>query len=133
MTCLPETSKAILLNKEVLAVNQDLLGRMPFRFRVDAETSVELWRKELVGGDVAVAITNLNNTATVPVGFEFEFRSVGFSPDTHVAVRNLYSAEDLGTYQGSFVSSKTIPPHGVQFLRLKYSPAPYTPQPTYAI
>merc|ERR1712032_669913 len=83
LTCLPESSKAILLNRDVLAVNQDLLGRMPFRFRVDAETDVQLWRKELVGGAVAVAIVNMHNSTTVPIGFNFNFRDAGFSPDTH--------------------------------------------------
>merc|ERR1712022_14418 len=31
LTCVPASSKEILLNKDVLAVNQDLLGRMAFR------------------------------------------------------------------------------------------------------
>merc|ERR1712176_889280 len=92
MTCLPASSKAILLNKDVIAVNQDELGRMPFRFSVNADTGVQLWRKELLGGAVAVAIVNMNNTVTVPVGFAFDFRDAGFSPDTHVAIRNLYTS-----------------------------------------
>merc|ERR1712232_305154 len=127
MTCVPASSKAILLNKDVLAVNQDLLGRMAFRFRVDHNTSVQLWRKELVGGAVAVAIANMHDNATVPTGFEFDLRDAGFSPDTHVAARNLYTGEELHWQQGSFKTEVQIPPHGTQFLRLSYAPAPYTP------
>merc|ERR1711907_236891 len=96
LTCVPAQSKAILQNRDVLAVNQDILGRMPFRFRVDNDTDVQLWRKELIGGDVAVAIANMHDNLTVPSGFQFDFRAVGFSPDTHVAVRNLYTGQDLG-------------------------------------
>lgn len=129
LACLPLSSKAILLNREVLAVNQDLLGRMPFRFRVDTSTGVQVWRKELVGGSVAIAIINLHTGRTVPVGFEFSLREVGFSPDTHVAVRNLYTGEDLGWQKGSFLTQAAIPPHGVQFLRLSYMQAAYAVGP----
>merc|ERR1712151_204555 len=125
LTCLSTSSKAILLNGEVLAVNQDLLGRMPFRFRLDAETNVQLWRKELLGGAVAAAIVNMHDNATVPAGFGFDLVEVGFSPDTHVAIRNLYTHEDLGWQTGSFVTQAPIPPHGVQFLRLAYKLTPY--------
>merc|ERR1712124_230029 len=91
LTCLSTESKAILLNREVLAVNQDALGRMPFRFRVENDTAVQLWRKELVGGAVAVAIVNMHDNVTVLTGFEFDLREAGFSPDTNVAIRNLYT------------------------------------------
>merc|ERR1719263_1282146 len=99
---------------------------MPFRFRVDTGTDVQLWRKELVGGAVAVAIANMHDNLTVPSGFQFEFRAVGFSPETHVAVRNLYTGQDLGWQKGSFSSQAPIPPHGVQLLRLSYMAAPCT-------
>merc|ERR1712072_1260596 len=114
-------------NHEVLAVNQDALGRMPFRFRVDNDTDVQLWRKELVGGAVAVAIVNMHDNATVPIGFNFELREAGFSPDTHVAIRNVYTGEDLDWQKGTFLSQAPIPPHGVQLLRLSYMPASFTP------
>jgi len=135
LTNLPASSKAILLNREVLAVNQDLLGRMPFRFRVDADTNVQLWRKELVGGAVAVAIVNMHDNATVPIGFDFDLREAGFSPDTRVACRNLFTHEDLGWHKGSFVTQASIPPHGVQLLRLSYTLAPYmlAPARTYSM
>merc|ERR1712232_1175846 len=135
MTCVPASSKAILLNKDVLAVNQDLLGRMAFRFRVDHNTNVQLWRKELVGGAVAVAIANMHDNATVPIGFDFDLREAGFSPDTRVACRNLLAHEDLGCHKGSFLTQASIPPHGAQLLRLSYTLAPYTfaPARTYSL
>ena len=44
-------SKKILLNKGVLAINQDPLGRMPFRYIIDVRASaVPLSRLPFVGG-----------------------------------------------------------------------------------
>jgi hypothetical protein len=70
LTNMPNESMDILTNRDVIAVNQDALGRMAFRFASSAATGVDLWRKELVGGDVAVAIvymgTAAQNKATRP-------------------------------------------------------------------
>merc|ERR1712032_502012 len=125
LTCIAESSKAILLNKEVVAVNQDLLGRMPFRFIMDEDSNVQVWRKELVGGAVAVAIANMNDTVAIPAGFGFDLLEVGFSPGTRVGVRNLYTGEDLKWQQGTFSTRSPIAPHGVQFLRLTYLERPF--------
>ena len=48
----PPASRAILLNREVIAVQSDPLGRMGFRFFLNRSAGVEAWRKELVGGAV---------------------------------------------------------------------------------
>ena len=63
LTAVPNESMAILTNKEVLRINQDALGRMPFRFSSNATTGIDVWRKDLAGGDVAVAIVNMGTTA----------------------------------------------------------------------
>ena len=44
MPSIHPASKAILLNKGVLAINDDPLGRMPFRYSIDSLTGIELWR-----------------------------------------------------------------------------------------
>lgn len=62
LTAVPNESMAILTNRDVLAINQDPLGRMSFRFISDTVHGVDAWKKELVGGDVAVAIVNMNTT-----------------------------------------------------------------------
>ncbi|XP_053329661.1 alpha-galactosidase A [Spea bombifrons] len=51
-------SKALLQNKEVIAINQDCLGAQGYRIlKVD---SFELWEKPLFGGSLAVSVTNRN-------------------------------------------------------------------------
>ena len=47
---------SILMNKEVIAIDQDALGKQGDR--VYAEGPVEIWAKPLTGGRKAVAIFN---------------------------------------------------------------------------
>ena len=54
-------SKATLLNREVLAVQADPLGRMGFRFQRNTTTGAQSWRKDLVGGAVAVALVSMGS------------------------------------------------------------------------
>ncbi|KAM8952844.1 alpha-galactosidase A [Pelodytes ibericus] len=49
-------SKALLQNKEVIAINQDSLGAQGYRILKDR--NFELWEKPLAGGSLAVSLTN---------------------------------------------------------------------------
>ena len=55
----PAASKAILQNKEIIAVGQDPLGRMGFRFMKNESSGAQGWKKELLGGSVAVVLLNM--------------------------------------------------------------------------
>ena len=61
-----EASKAILLNKAAIAIDQDRLGKMGRRINTTAES--EVWARDLEGGDVAVALFNKNGGA--PAGIK---------------------------------------------------------------
>lgn len=50
---------SLLWPLDCLRINQDALGRMPFRVISNATTGIDVWRKDLAGGDVAVAIVNM--------------------------------------------------------------------------
>lgn len=52
----PDDAKAILLNEEVIAVDQDPLGQMGLRVSPKGDT--EVWARNLSNGDVAVALLN---------------------------------------------------------------------------
>jgi hypothetical protein len=52
----------------------------------------------------------------------FDFREVGFAPDTHVRVRDMFASTDLGVFTGGYETASAIPLHGVQMLRLAYEP-----------
>ena len=93
-----------------------------FRYSVDSvATGCELWRKELVGGAVAVAIANMGD-APLPAGLGLDLLEAGFSSDTRVAVHDVYEAGDLGWHTFVFKTLRPIPSHGVMLLLLEYSP-----------
>merc|ERR1712070_647545 len=56
-----DSAKAILLNAEAVAVNQDAKGEMGFRISPSAD--LEIWARNLSNGDVAVALYNKNGTS----------------------------------------------------------------------
>ena len=51
--------KAILTNKEVIAINQDTLGKQGKKAYSDGE--VEVWTRELKGGALAIAVVNVGS------------------------------------------------------------------------
>jgi alpha-galactosidase len=53
--------KAILMNREVIAIDQDALGRQGTR--AYAEGEVEVWTRHLAGGGLAVAVINCADNA----------------------------------------------------------------------
>jgi alpha-galactosidase len=98
--------KEILLNKEVIAVNQDKLGKQGYRAAKNGDT--EVWLKPLNGGEWAVALFNLG-AAAAPVEAPL--------PEGKWRLRDLWAAQDLGIKSGVF--SAEVPSHGVVMLRAK--------------
>jgi alpha-galactosidase len=117
-----QTTKDILLNKEVIAVDQDAAGIQGTR--ISANGGLEVWCKPLgsANGTVkAVALLNRNGSAaTITVNFA----SVGLSGS--VTVRDLWAKVDRGTFSGSY--SMSVPSHGAGMLKLTSGTAP-TPTP----
>jgi alpha-galactosidase len=104
-----DTTKSILMNKDVIAVDQDRLGVQGDR--VNATGPFEVWMKPLEGGDKAVALFN-RSEAEYPI--TVDFKSVGFDGPVHA--RDLWSHKDLGTLNDSYTA--VVPKHGVVMLRL---------------
>lgn len=103
------TTKSILINKDVIAVDQDRLGIEGNR--VSATGPFEVWMKPLSGGAKAVA---LFNRANFPYPITVKLKSVGFSGAT--TARDLWAHKDIGTLHGSYTA--VVPAHGVVMLRL---------------
>ncbi|MHB1745217.1 MAG: glycoside hydrolase family 27 protein [Acidobacteriaceae bacterium] len=104
-----DTTMSILMNKDVIAVDQDRLGIQGDR--VSAIGPFEVWMKPLEGGAKAVALFN-RSTAEYPI--TVQFKDLGFSGVVHA--RDLWSGKDLGTLHGSYAAM--VPKHGVVLLRL---------------
>jgi alpha-galactosidase len=102
-------TKSILMNKEVIAVDQDPLGVQGDR--VSATGPFEIWMKPLKGGAKAVA---LFNRADFPYPITVHFKNVGV--DGTVQARDLWLHKEIGPLQGSYTA--VVPEHGVVMLRL---------------
>jgi alpha-galactosidase len=103
----PETL-AILSNREVIAIDQDPLGRQGDR--VSSEGPLEVWARPLSGGAKAVA---LMNTADFPNDMAIDFATLGFKGA--VKVRDVWAGKDLGKqtrWSGQVLG------HGVVLLRV---------------
>lgn len=104
-----DTTKSILMNKDVIAVDQDSLGVEGDR--VSATGPFEIWMKPLQGGDRAVALFNRSGYA-YPI--TLKLKQVGFDGSAHA--RDLWAHKDLGTLRASYTA--IVPSHGVVMLRL---------------
>jgi len=107
-TMKPETI-AMLTNREVIAIDQDRLGKQADR--VWAEGSREIWARELADGSKAVGIFNRFDW---PQTIEMDFRELGFK--SNVKVRDIWTAKDLGTLPSKYVVH--VPGHGAVLLKV---------------
>ena len=101
--------KEILLNKEVIAIDQDSLGKAGSQ--VAADGNIIVWARPLANCDYAVAL--LNRGAQDAQG-TVAWKDFSWS-GTH-AVRDLWAHADRGPVADAF--STTIPAHGVVLLRV---------------
>lgn len=104
-----DSTKSILMNREVIAVDQDKMGAQGTR--VHASGPFEVWMKPLSGGAKAVALFN-RSESVYPITVHLQ--DVGFSGP--VKARDLWAHKDLGTLQGSYTA--VVPRHGVVMLRI---------------
>jgi len=107
-----ESTRSILLNKEVIAVDQDPLGAQGHR--VWKEGDREVWVKPLSGGARALLLFNRGDQ---PARIRATAEHLGYPPALRAKVRDLWAHRDLPRWSGSFDAS--IEPHGVVMLRLQ--------------
>lgn len=107
-TMKPETI-ALLMNREVIAIDQDSLGKQADRVR--AEGTQEIWARSLADGSKAVGIFNRFDW---PQTIGISFRKFGFKGS--VKVRDIWAAKDLGTLPSNYKAR--VPGHGVMLLRV---------------
>ena len=101
----------ILTNKEVIAVNQDLLGKQGVKIKDDGD--LEVWVKNLADGSRAVVLFNRGESSA---NMSVNWTEIGYPEYLKAKVRNLWKKEDLGKYKGSF--SADVPSHGVVMINI---------------
>ena len=108
---MPAEIAAILMNREVIAVDQDPLGAAGTR--VQQEGELEVWARPLSDGSRAVVLFNRGRTvATIAV----RWSTLGLREGARLAVRDLWAHRDLGERQGGAEAS--VPAHGVVMWRV---------------
>jgi alpha-galactosidase len=100
---------SILTNREVIAVDQDRLGKQGTRASVQGAT--EIWTKPLTGGAVAAGLFNRD---IVPHEVTLKLKAIGFGP--HAKLRDLWAHANVVPTNGQYTVN--VPPHGVIMLKL---------------
>jgi alpha-galactosidase len=103
--------KEILTNGEVIAVNQDRLGREGHR--VAKSGDLEVWSKVLSDGSRAVILFNRGTAdSDVSVGWE----EIGYPKTIPAKVRDLWAHKDVGSFTGSY--STKVEGHSVVMVKV---------------
>jgi len=106
-----ESTRSILLNTDVIAVDQDKLGVQGHRVVKDGTN--EVWVKPLTGGAVAVLLFNRGEQAAT---ISATARQIGLAVSGRVRARDLWAHRDVRLRDGAI--SATVEPHGVAMFRI---------------
>jgi alpha-galactosidase len=101
-----EAAKAILMNREVIAIDQDALGRQGRRVSVVGQT--EVWSRPLTGGRRAVLLLNRGETAAQITA---HWLDLDYPATIKAKLRDVWTHRDLPTAKGDFTT--LVQPHGV--------------------
>jgi len=102
----------ILTNQEVIAVDQDSLGREGER--VGKDGNLEVWAKQLKDGSRAVVLFNRGGTEEKITA---AWDALGYPDHLAASVRDLWQHKDLGKFTGKFSSS--VASHSVVMMTVK--------------
>jgi alpha-galactosidase len=110
MTRMDAFTKNLLTNDEVIAINQDPLGKQASRVYVNGK--LEIWVKDLEDGSKAVG---LFNRGIFPQIIRADWKAIGVNGQQ--VLRDAWRQKNLGTYSQSFKTE--LPAHGVKLLIVK--------------
>jgi len=94
-----EETKSILLNNDIIAIDQDPLGKQAFR--VMRKDGLEAWKKPLSGNRIAIAFLNRNSTeGTVTSSFE----ALELDPKVQYKVYDVWKHETVKQPAGKLIT-----------------------------
>ena len=107
-----DATKEILMNPEIIAIDQDRLGKQGFR--VARKGATEVWAKPLTGRRLAVALLNRGEQKTTITAErkDFEVDSLDgkqLFPRGSYTLRDVWAHKELGTFTTDF--SAEVEPH----------------------
>jgi alpha-galactosidase len=117
---MPQNTREILTNREVIAVDQDSAG-VQGTLVAENPPELQVWAKPLRDGSRAVALLN---RSSIPAAMSTSWGRIGLRPGP-ATVRDLWAHADRGVHTNRF--SAPVPPHAVVMLRI--TPAPEAGRP----
>lgn len=113
-----EETKTILLNKEVIAINQDPACRQPYVAEGDNWWSgrVYMIAKHLDNGDIAIGAFNLGDNAEWP-SFQLDSIGLGYCTNKKLVWKELWTGETGECVD--VMRFPNLPPHGCRLFRCK--------------
>jgi alpha-galactosidase len=106
---MPEETKAILMNPEIIAVDQDAKGVQGHR--VWDEGPLEIWVKPLADGSKAAGLFN-RGESSLKITLHFNQIAAG----SKAKLRDLWEHRDLGSFENTYTAD--VPKHGVVMLKV---------------
>ncbi len=103
--------REILTNKEVIAVDQDSLGKQGTRIKKDGD--LEVWSRVLSDGGRAVVLFNRGEKAKE---ISFRWDEIGYPKKLKANVRDLWKHKNLGIFVGTF--SSEVGSHSVVMIKV---------------
>jgi alpha-galactosidase len=108
-----EATRAILTAPEVIAVNQDPLGRQGYTLGEDGNKG-HVYRKVLADGSIAVGLFNLHDKGSRLMCAPWE--ALGIHDRRPCVVRDLWERKDLGRHTREFTVD--VAPHACRLLKV---------------
>jgi alpha-galactosidase len=103
--------KAILTNKDIIAIDQDKLGHQGTRAYVDGE--VEVWTRHLSGGAMAIAVLNAGSDRVATHPFHLSLAKLGLKGPE--AGKDLYTGKDITVTDNQAI---TLDSHDILLVRI---------------
>lgn len=111
LRAMPDAISDILTNKEVMAIDQDALGRQGYKARDDGD--LEVWVRQLHDGSRAVVLFNRGEAKQ---DMTLNWTEIGYTTEMTATVRDLWQKKDVGRFRGHFTAS--VPPHDVIMVKV---------------
>lgn len=102
---------SLLMNREVLAVSQDTLGKQAIRIKKNGD--LEVWRKPLADGSLALALLNRGSSGR---DIELTAGEIGLLDAHSGVIRDLWKQEDVSDFKPWFQTM--VMPHDTVMLKI---------------
>ena len=109
ITRMDDFTLSLLTNDEIIDVDQDPMGKPGYR--VSKEGDLEVWKRPLEDGSIAVGLFNRGDKTT---NVTAQWNALGLTGKQKV--RDLWRQKDLGSFEGEF--SSEVGRHGAVMIRM---------------